>query len=97
MQLAGQFLMQFNSIGISAMKTVSPRSKIAGTFANPRFILDATGAVASGTAAMATGGLTIVASGLRDRLLARRSNPCNVIYEQALGEKKFDYAELIAP
>lgn len=84
-------------IGISAMKTVSPRSKVAGTFANPRFVIDATGAVASGTAAMATGGLTIVASGLRDRLLARRSNPCNVVYEQALDEKKFDYADLIVP
>jgi uncharacterized protein involved in outer membrane biogenesis len=84
-------------IGFSAMKTVSPRSRIVGTFANPRFIFDATGAVASGTAALATGGLTILASGLRDRLLARRSNPCDVVYEEALKDNVFGYAELTVP
>jgi len=81
-------------IGISAMKTVSPRSRITGTFANPRYIFDATGAVASGTAAVATSGLTIVASGLKDRFLAKIGNPCKALYKKALNNKKFDYSEL---
>lgn len=84
-------------VGISALKTVSPRSRVAGTFAHPQYVFDATGAVASGTAAMATGGLSVLASGLKDRFLARRANPCDVIYQQAINDKALNYAELIAP
>jgi hypothetical protein len=71
-------------IGVSAGKFAS-LVKISGTLANPKPTTDAGGALSTGAsvgAAVATGGLSLLAEGLLDRVTAD-SNPCDT----ALGKK----------
>jgi uncharacterized protein involved in outer membrane biogenesis len=65
-------------IGVSAGKLAS-LVKISGTLANPKPTTDAGGALSTGAsvgAAVATGGLSLLAEGLLDRVTAD-SNPCD--------------------
>lgn len=69
-------------IGISAAGIVRTFIKVGGTLSKPGIALDTPKALVSGTAAVATGGLSILATSLLDRL-ATASNPCETLIEQA--------------
>ncbi len=70
-------------IGISASKAVTPYIMLAGNLAHPHLTLDPGGVVLHGGAAIATGGLSLVADTLWSRWKASRENPCDNIASQA--------------
>ena len=70
------------SVGISAAEIVNPYVKIVGTFAAPRLGLDQKGALVAGGAAVATGGLSILAKATWERL-SKEKNPCQAAADQA--------------
>jgi len=63
------------SLGISAAEIVNPYVKIVGTLSAPRLSLDQKGVLVAGGAAVATGGLSVLAKAAWDRL-SRDANPC---------------------
>jgi len=63
------------SLGISAAEVVNPYVKIVGTLSAPRLSLDQKGVLVAGGAAVATGGLSVLAKAAWDRL-SRDANPC---------------------
>lgn len=76
-------------ISFSAGDIVNPYIKVVGTLARPRLAVDEKGALLSGGAAFATGGLSILAKAAWDRL-ARSRDPCAAATEQgreALGSR----------
>jgi len=83
-------------LGISAGKAITPYFKIGGTLANPRLALDAAGAALSGSAAVATGGLSILAGGLWDRWVATAKNPCEGLLSGMSGKDKKRFEGLLA-
>ena len=84
-------------VGISASKAITPYFKIGGTLANPRLALDVKGAALSGGAAVATGGLSILAEGLWDRWVATAKNPCERLIMQISKTPKEPYRTLLEP
>ena len=70
-------------VSFSAAELVNPYLQIVGTLASPRLAVDETGVLITGGAAVATGGLTLLARGLWDRL-SKSGDPCNQMSEQAL-------------
>jgi hypothetical protein len=62
-------------VGISVGKILNPYVEVGGTLREPRLTLDAKGAVVSGGAALASGGLSVALPVLRDRVQGFR-NPC---------------------
>lgn len=66
---------QRRGIGISISDLVNPYFRIAGTLSAPKMVLDQKGALIEGGAAIATGGLTVLAKGMRDRFLSD-GDPC---------------------
>jgi uncharacterized protein involved in outer membrane biogenesis len=71
---------QRRGLGLSLSDVINPYTKVTGTLAAPKIVLDQKGAVVQGGAAVATGGLTILAKGLRNRLFAE-SDPCAAALE----------------
>ena len=69
-------------VGISASKALTPYLKLGGNFSHPRLGVNAKGVMVSGGAAVATGGLSILAEGMWDRWVATSVNPCKAIFEQ---------------
>ncbi|MCZ6890405.1 MAG: AsmA family protein, partial [Gammaproteobacteria bacterium] len=69
-------------LGISAGSIINPYFKVGGTLASPKIELDAQNAAVAYGAAVATGGLSIVAVGLYERLRGER-NPCLEFLEPA--------------
>jgi uncharacterized protein involved in outer membrane biogenesis len=57
-------------VGISASSIVSPFVKLKGTFASPSIALDKKGAILSGGAAVATGGLSLLVQSMAGRATA---------------------------
>jgi len=55
-------------VGSSAGQLINPFIKITGTLAKPRLSIDEQGVIFKGGAAVATGGLSLVATGLWDRI-----------------------------
>jgi hypothetical protein len=82
-------------LGISASKAITPYFKIGGTLANPRLVLDVKGATVSGSAAVATGGLSIIAEGLWDRWVRTAGNPCERLITQASEQTDKSYESLL--
>ena len=70
-------------IGISAGDLVNPYIKVIGTLAAPRMAVDEKGVLLTGGAAVATGGLTLLARAAWDRL-KRSEDRCSIIAEQAV-------------
>jgi hypothetical protein len=62
-------------LGFSAGEFLNPYVKVGGTLAKPQLTLDPKGTLVTGGAAFATGGLSILATTLWDRL-ARQKDPC---------------------
>jgi hypothetical protein len=69
-------------ISISAGELLNPYIKIIGTLAAPRMAVDERGVLLTGGAAVATGGLTLLASAVWDRL-RRSQDRCAIISELA--------------
>jgi hypothetical protein len=69
-------------LGISAGEVLNQFVKIVGTLASPRLAVDEQGALIRGGAAVATGGLTILAKMARDRL-TRSRKPCDDTFSEA--------------
>jgi hypothetical protein len=63
------------ALSISAGELVNPYAQVGGTLAAPRLAVDEKGVLISGGAAIATGGLTLLARGIWDRL-SRSGDPC---------------------
>ncbi len=80
-------------IGISAGKAITPYLKVAGNLANPWLTLDPQAVAVSGTAAIATGGLSMLAEGLYDRWVATARNPCREIFDRVSEDP--DYRRLL--
>jgi hypothetical protein len=59
-------------IGVSIGGTVNAFLKVGGTLRDPKLQIDPKGTLVSGGAAVATGGLSILAKGLYDRLSANK-------------------------
>ena len=70
-------------ISISAGELLNPYIKIIGTLAAPRMAVDEKGVLLTGGAAVATGGLTLLAGAVWDRL-TRSQDRCAKISEQAV-------------
>ena len=71
------------ALSISAGELVNPYAQVIGTLAAPRLAVDEKGILISGGAAIATGGLTVLARGIWDRL-SRSGNPCQQSTERAI-------------
>ena len=82
-------------LSISGGELLNPYIKIVGTLAAPRLAVDEAGVLISGGAAVATGGLSVLAKATWDRL-SRSREPCIDTAEkgrQALGEKLPDFGD----
>jgi uncharacterized protein involved in outer membrane biogenesis len=82
-------------IGLSAGSAVTPYLMLAGNLAHPYLTLDPEGTVISGGAAVATGGMSVVAGGLWRRLQASMENPCEQVIKNARKNKKQVYSGLL--
>ena len=84
---------------ISAGEILNPFVMVVGTLAAPRLAVDAKGTLISGGAAVATGGLSILARATWERLV-RSKNPCETAAENGLAvlEDRFaDFPDEVSP
>lgn len=81
------------SLTISAGELVNPYVKIVGTLASPGLAVDEKGVLITGGAAIATGGLTLLARGVWDRL-SLTGDPCAQASENALAELNVSFPDL---
>lgn len=72
-------------LGISLGDLINPYIKISGTLAAPKLILDPRQALFEGGAAVATGGLSILAKNLYGRFFSG-SNPCQKVLDESSAE-----------
>jgi hypothetical protein len=80
-------------IVISAGELINPYIKVIGTLAAPRLAVDEKGILVTGGAAVATGGLTLLARAAWDRM-TRSSDRCKKISEQGLEELSGRFSDL---
>jgi len=71
---------QRKGLGISIGEMLNPYTKITGTLAEPRLVVDPKGTLVEGGAAALTGGLTMIAKGMKGRFFANRK-PCEAALE----------------
>ncbi|MEE4162752.1 MAG: AsmA-like C-terminal region-containing protein, partial [Woeseiaceae bacterium] len=69
-------------LSISAAELLNPYIKITGTMARPALAMDEEGVLISGGAAVATGGLSVLAKAAWDRL-SRSGDPCKSARDEA--------------
>lgn len=69
-------------LDISIGNIVNPNVRVTGTLAEPAFLPDTTGMLLSGGAALATGGLSILAINVWDRV-SSADEPCAAVAEEA--------------
>ncbi len=74
-------------LGFSLSNLVNPYVQVVGTLKNPRLSLDPEGTIIQGGAAVATGGLSILAIGLKERFLSSKT-PCTDA--RAGAQKRFE-------
>ena len=72
-------------IGISPIKILAPRITVGGTLAKPGVSVDSRASALSAYAAFLTGGVSVLATGLWDRV-TRSADPCGELYELARKE-----------
>ncbi len=83
-------------ITISAGEIFNPYVKVVGTLANPKLAMDQQGMLVSGGAAVATGGLSILAKATWDRL-SRSEDVCKVTEDEARKVLGSRFPELAPP
>ena len=69
-------------LGLSATQLLNPYVKVSGTLAKPELTLDQKGTLISGGTAVATGGLSILASSVWDRF-STLEDPCASVIAEA--------------
>ena len=69
-------------LGLNLSDLVTPYVRVSGTLANPSLGFNPTGTLVEGGAAVATGGLSILAKSLADRFLASK-DPCGEAIAEA--------------
>lgn len=69
-------------IGVSAGQIVNPFIRVTGSLTEPRVTIDPRGATITGTAAILTGGMSIVATTLWNRAFRER-DPCAAVLREA--------------
>ncbi len=69
-------------IGLSPLKVIAPRLKVGGTMTDARFSVDTTSSALSTGAAFFSGGVTVLATGLWDRM-SSSSDACAQLQVQA--------------
>jgi len=74
-------------LGISLSNLVNPYIQVVGTFSEPGLILDSESVLVEGGAAVATGGISILVLGLKDRFLSDQK-PCDSAVKEAEGRFK---------
>ena len=74
-------------VSISAAELFNPYVQVVGTLASPRLAVDEAGVLITGGAAVATGGLSLLARGLWDRL-SKAGDACKQMSKQAMKELK---------
>ena len=82
-----------NGISFSAGEIINPYVKLVGTLAAPRLAVDETGVLLSGGAAVATGGLSILARAAWTRL-SRAKDPCAETEQESIGYMSDRFPEL---
>jgi len=82
------------ALSVSAGELVNPYVQVVGTLAAPRLAVDETGLLISGGAAVATGGLSILARGVWNRL-SRAKDPCKQASERAIEELSDRFPDLV--
>ena len=78
-------------IGISPASVLAPRLTVKGSLANPNFSVDSRSSALSTYTAFISGGASVVARGLWDRV-TRNSDPCDNLYKLAIGTLRPDQA-----
>jgi len=81
------------ALSVSAGELVNPYIQVVGTLAAPRLAVDETGLLISGGAAVATGGLSILARGVWDRM-SRSKDPCKQASDRAIEELQARFPDL---
>ena len=81
-------------VSFSAAELVNPYIQIVGTLASPRLAVDEAGVLITGGAAVATGGLSLLARGLWDRL-SKSGDACGQMSKQALEELEGRFPDLV--
>ena len=82
------------ALSISAGELVNPYVQVVGTLAAPRLAVDETGLLITGGAAVATGGLSILARGIWDRL-ARSRDPCGQASANAIKDLQDRFPDIV--
>ncbi len=75
-------------IGLSPLKVIAPRLRVGGTMTEPRFSVGTTSTALSTSAAFFSGGVSVLATGLWDRM-STSSDACVQLHEQALKLNEF--------
>lgn len=70
-------------IGVSAASTLVPNVGISGILSKPQINVNARDTAISGGAAIATSGLSILATGIWDRIRSSVENPCDALVDKA--------------
>jgi len=81
------------ALSVSMGELINPYVQIVGTLAAPRLAVDEKGVLISGGAAIATGGLTLLARGIWDRL-SRSGDPCGQSAARAIEQLADRFPEL---
>ena len=81
------------ALSVSMGELVNPYVQIVGTLAAPRLAVDEKGVLISGGAAIATGGLTVLARGLWDRLKSA-GDPCQQSTDRATEQLEGRFPDL---
>ncbi len=87
-----------SGLTISAAELVNPFTKVVGTLARPKLAVDEQGVLLTGGAAVATGGLTLLARAAFDRV-GQSSDPCNDLSKQAhelLDDRLADWRDTVS-
>lgn len=75
-------------IGLSPLKVIAPRLKVGGTMTDPRFSVDTASTALSTSAAFFSGGASVLATGLWDRM-SSSTDACQQLQHQAISLPEF--------
>ena len=81
------------TLSISAGELLNPYVQVVGTLAAPRLAVDERGLLITGGAAVATGGLSILARGVWDRM-SRAKDPCKEASDKAIEQLSDRFPDL---
>ena len=79
-------------VGLTADMFVTPFVKVSGTLAQPGIGLNTTGTLLAGGAAVLTGGVSLLAKGMADRVMAEGDQCVEALAEAGYSAQKPDYS-----